>query len=123
MRRRRILLLCVLVLSLSPPSNGQSAVIVLQEALTSQRLSGRVQLGTLPSGVKNVLVEVCDSDWKKSTASTSTDVDGAFSFPALKSKKTYHLRLSMPGANTLLVKVKIKPSGAKELILSLTPAT
>jgi len=115
--------LCVLTVLLAALSSGQNTEIVLEDPLTSQTLSGHVQLGMHPSGLKNVLVEVCDSGWKKSIASTTTDIDGAFSFPAFKSKKSYHLRLSMSGANTLLVKVKIKPSGPKELTLSLTPAT
>ncbi len=124
MKQRAILLVCVLGASLFCTSAYcQNAVMVQQEVLISQALSGHVQLGAVRSGLRNVLIEVCDAEWKKSIASTTTDIDGAFSFPALKSKKTYHLRLSMPGANTLLVKVKIKSSGPKELSLSLTPAT
>jgi hypothetical protein len=111
-----ITLLCAVVY-------GQNAVIVQKEVMTSRALSGHVQLGTVSSGLRNVLVEVCGSDWKNSVSSTTTDDDGAFSFPALTRKKTYHLRLSMPGENTLLVRVRLKTSGSRSLIISLTPAT
>jgi hypothetical protein len=124
MKQRLILLVCVFGISLLCASAYcQNAVVIQQEVLTSETLSGHVQLGAVPSGLRNVLIEVCDAQWKKSIASTTTDSDGVFSFPAFKSKGTYHLRLSMPGANTLLVTVKIKRSAPKELSLSLTPAT
>jgi hypothetical protein len=124
MKLIRILIICGFGLALLCTSTYcQNAVVVQEEVLNSQTLSGHVQLGTVPSGLKNVLVEVCDAEWKKSIASTSTDIDGAFSFPAFKSKKMYYLRLSMPGANILLVKVRLKSSAPKDLSLRLTFAT
>ncbi len=120
-----ILLVCFLsAILFSEIAECQGKVqIVYEEELTSQTLSGHVQIGESPEGVKNVLVEVCNPAWKESLVSTKTDSDGNFSFPALKSKKLYYLRLSSYAMNTMLVKVRVKALGSKRVNLRLEPST
>ena len=98
---RILLIFCVVAWS---GVQCQNATIVQDNVLSSQTLSGHVQLGSNPSGLKNVLVEICSPDWKKRISSTITDEDGSFSFEKTKRAGLYHLRLSMPGTNTLLVR-------------------
>jgi len=86
-------------------------------------LSGHVRLERDSAGLAGVLVEVCDAQWKKPIVSTTTDSDGAFSFQGFKTNKIYYLRLSIRNADTLLVKVNLKSSGPKELLLAMTNAT
>lgn len=100
----------------------QNAVVLEETVLTSQSLSGHVRLGANESGLHGVHIDICDSKWKNVVASTTSDEDGMFSFPSRR-KGLYHLRLSLPGANTLLVKVKLASKGPAQLSLTLTPAT
>jgi len=118
----RIALLSVVPLVLAPGVWCQNVVVLEKTTLTSQFLAGHVQLGANESGLHGVRVEVCDSKWRKVLASTITDDDGMFSFPSQR-KGLHHLRLSLPGANTLLVKVKLTTESPARLSLSLTPAT
>jgi hypothetical protein len=120
---RAMLLVCFFALFLETNAHCQNTEIVLEKAMISQTLSGHVQFENELIHVKGVLVEVCDAEWKNQIASTTTDSDGAFFFRAFKAHKTYYLRLSLRNANTLLVKVKLKSSGPKELILNMTYAT
>jgi hypothetical protein len=99
---------------------GQSEIVSIEKLIKTQTLSGRVQLGDSTEGVKGVLVEECSSDWKFVKASTLTDENGHFQLPNGSRKGTHHLRLSLYGAHTLLVKVKITRSGDKELTLVLS---
>ena len=100
----------------------QNVVVLEETLLTSQSLSGHVQLGANESGLRGVHIDICDSKWKTVVASTTSDEDGMFTFPSRR-KGLYYLRLSLPGANTLLVKVKLSSWGPKRLSLKLTPAT
>jgi Carboxypeptidase regulatory-like domain len=120
---RAISVACFFALFFGTRADCQNYQIQLEKTLTSQTLSGRVRFDTDPTGVEGALVELCDAEWKKMIASTTTDSEGAFSFPGFKANKTYYLRLSMRNYHTLLVKVKLKPSGPKELILNLRNAT
>ena len=98
-----------------PAAICQNEVIKKEKPRKVQSLSGRVQLGDSPEGVKGVLVEDCTPDWKAVKFLTYTDENGHFSFPDASKKQMHYLRLSFHGAHTLLIKVKIDPSGHKEL--------
>jgi hypothetical protein len=115
----------VLNLALLGVSAGlcQNEVIVRETPMKAQTLSGRVQLGDSPDGVKGVLVEDCDSDWNRVLASMQTDEKGHFNFPNASKDKTHYLRLSFHGAHTLQIKVEIQRSGPKELTLILSFST
>lgn len=91
--------------------------------MLSRTLSGTVQLGDSPEGVKGVLFEWCTTDWKTVKASTRTDEKGRFSFTKASRKELHYLRFSFPGVHTLQVKVKIIRSGPKELTVRLEFAT
>ena len=99
---------------------AQNEVIEREKTLKAQSLSGRVQLGDSPEGVKGVLVEECTKDWKTVKASTHTDENGHFSLPRASKNGIHYLRLSLHAANTLLIKVKIDRSGQNELSLVLS---
>jgi len=101
----------------------QNEVVVREKPLKAQSLSGRVQLGDSPEGVKGVLVEDCTDDWKVVKTSTYTDDNGHFNFPNASRKQVHYLRLSFHGAHTLQIKVKIDHSQRKELSLALAFST
>lgn len=101
----------------------QNEVIQREKTMRVQSLSGRVQLGDSPEGVKGVLVEDCTPDWKAVKTSTYTDANGHFNFPDASAKRIHYLRLSFHGAHTLLIKVKIDRSGQKRLHLVLSFST
>ncbi len=114
--------LSLVILLLAFSGFCQNVVVLEETVLTSRSLSGHVQLGANESGIHGVQVEICDSKWTKVFASTTSDEDGMFNFPSRRGG-LYHLRLSLPGANTLLVKVKVASKGPNRLSLTLTPAT
>ena len=120
---RAILVLRVSALFFGTKAYCQNTEIVLKKPLSSRTLSGHVRLERDSAGLAGVLVEVCDAQWKKPIVSTTTDSDGAFSFQGFKTNKIYYLRLSIRNADTLLVKVNLKSSGPKELLLAMTNAT
>jgi len=101
----------------------QNEVIEREKPLKAQSLSGRVQLGDSPEGVKGVLVEECTNDWKLVKTSTHTDDNGYFNFPNASRKQMHFLRFSFHGAHTLLIKVRIDRSGQKELSIVLSFST
>ena len=101
----------------------QTEITVREKPLESRALSGTVQLGDSPEGLKGVLVEWCSPDWKTVKTSTRTDEKGRFSFSKASKKELHYLRFSLPGAHTLQVKVKIIRSGPKELAVRLEFAT
>ncbi len=83
----------------------------------AKTLAGRV-IDPAGAGMEKVLVERLDSGWGKRIDATFTDSDGSFSFFRY-SGKTQFLRLSKPGFNTLLVKVRIKKNLKSQLKLKL----
>ena len=123
-RAFRVAILLVLGYIFAYEGICQNAVIEESRIRSTQTLSGRVQFGPVSSGLKDVLIEVCDSQWKNPTARTTTNGDGDFSFPKLSQQKLYYLKISMPGANTLLLKVRLSPIAAKKkLTIKLIAAT
>lgn len=110
-------------LLMAPTALCQNEVIQREKPMKVQSLSGRVQLGDSPEGVKGVLVEDCTPDWKAVKSSTYTDEHGHFNFPDASEKQMHYLRLSLHGAHTLLIKVKIDRSGQKDLRLVLSFST
>ena len=127
MRTFAALLLCVFIAAPGALRAQGIVLEIVEEEYTSQTLSGKVFLGRLVPGAEaiGILVELCEPDWKDAIHSTRTDSKGNFSFPTLTPKKEglYYLRLSAEGVNTLLVKVRIKPSGPKEVTLRMTFST
>lgn len=125
MLKKTVLFGCIIGLTLlvAVAGFGQNEVIVREKPLKARTLSGRVQLGDSPEGVKGVLVEECTSNWKIVKAATRTDENGHFNLPSASKNGIHYLRLSLHGANTLLIKVKIDRSGQKELSLVLSFST
>ena len=122
--RVSIVLWCLVgVVAARTQALGQQTDIVQERILTSRALAGHVQVASMPEGLKNVRVDLCDADWKTAIQSTLTDGDGNFSFSGVTQMKVYGLRLSSPGINTLFVRVKLKSFAPKRLKLRLTVAT
>lgn len=119
----RILVLAAFNIIVGSNAFGQNAEIVQEKVFTSQTLSGHVQLGSNPAGLKSVAVEICRVGWKRCILSTVTDEDGSFSFANVIAGALYSLKLSMPGTNTLLVRVRIRKTAPRQLTLNLSPAT
>jgi hypothetical protein len=82
------------------------AIIRVESPYEAQSLAGRISDPT-SAGLEKVLVQRLSSGWKKCIDATFTDSEGSFSFSQY-SGKTQFLRISKPGFNTLLIKVKIK---------------
>jgi hypothetical protein len=120
--RRVVAMSCLSLVLLASRGFCQNTVVLEGTVLTSRSLSGHVQLGANESGLRGLQINICDSKWIKVLASTTSDEDGMFNFPSRR-RGLYHLRLSLPGANTLLVKVKLASKGPNRLSLTLTPAT
>lgn len=114
---RSVCLLGVLLFALSAPC--QNEIIEIDKPFEAQGLSGKVRVGDDPAGVKGALVEYCTPHWKSTTDSTHTDETGSFSFPKMPKRKLHYLRLSFPGAHTVLIKVRITRSGPKDFSLAL----
>jgi hypothetical protein len=93
------------------------SIVQYARPFKAQALSGTVFAG-LGSPAKEVLVEECTPGWKVVESETKTDESGHFSLPGPARTQLYYLRLSAPGFNTTLVKVRIA-SGAHEKELSL----
>lgn len=117
------LILFVSLLAVSSSICAQNSLVEIDKPTKAQNLAGRVQLGKSPEGVKGVLVEDCSRDRKTVKFSTHTDKDGRFRFPDASARGIHYLRLSFNGANTLLIKVKLDPSGQAELSLVLSFST
>lgn len=83
----------------------------------AKSLAGRV-VDPTGAGMGKALVERLNAGWKKRIAATLTDPEGSFSFSRSSSKAQF-LRISKPGFNTLLVKVKIKKNLKSQLNLKL----
>jgi hypothetical protein len=113
-------LFCSLVLA--PCAHAQFEEVVLAKVIASQTLSGRVRSRYDDDGLAGVRVELCDAKWANPFASTLTGPAGDFHFDAMP-KGIYHLRLSLPGMNPLLVTVRIKSRAPKALSLRMWVAT
>ena len=96
--------------------------VQIARVLPANALAGIVTLGGSDEGVPGVLVEECTPNWVKPVARTRTDDTGNFNLPILNRRPIYYLRISMKGANTLMVKVKIDPK-AGGLVLNLQLST
>ena len=85
-----------------PPSQE---TVQIDAGIKSRSLSGVV---VDPSGAatSKVLVERLEPGWGKRIGAVFSDTDGRFTFPGLRSG-THFLRVSMPGFNTMLLKVKV----------------
>src|SRR5271168_3851891 len=105
--RALIVLWCLVgIVAARTQALGQQTDIIQKRILASRVLAGHVQAGSIPEGLKNVRVELCDAEWKTAIQSTLTDDDGNFSFSGVPQMKVYGLRLSSPGIDTLFVRVK-----------------
>ena len=80
-------------------------------------LAGRISDHT-GAGLERALVEHLSSGWKKRIDATFTDSEGSFSFSQY-SGTTQFLKISKPGFNTLLIKVKIKEELKTQLNIKL----
>lgn len=80
--------------------------ITNETSYEAKSLAGRIN-DPSGAGLEKALVERLSSGWKKRLDATFTDSEGSFSFSHY-SGKTQFLKISKPGFNTLLVRVKIK---------------
>lgn len=83
----------------------------------AESLAGRISDPT-GAGLEKALVERLSSGWRKRIDATFADSEGSFSFSRY-SGKTQFLKISKPGFNTLLVKVKIKDNVKSPLSIKL----
>lgn len=111
-----------LTLFASHAAFGQNTIIQIESELISRVLAGQVHVWNGGSAIQGVRVEICDKKWSRVFASTTTDENGNFSFPARPGGR-FRLRLSLPNYNPLLIRVRLSRAGPAKLSLELNPAT
>ena len=79
--------------------------IQLDDEIESRSLSGMVTDPT-GAGAAEVLVERVRRGWGKRISAVSSNKNGEFTFPAVRSG-THFLRVSKPGFNTMLLKIRV----------------
>lgn len=84
-------------------------------------LAGRVA-DSNNAPIEKVLVERLSHGWGKRFGAIFTDLNGSFYFPG-RFEKTQYLRLSKPGFDTLLIRVRVNGRSKRKLTLSLNPST
>ncbi|HET6975854.1 MAG TPA: carboxypeptidase-like regulatory domain-containing protein [Pyrinomonadaceae bacterium] len=94
--------------------------IQVEAEIESRSLSGLV---TDPSGAaaSRVLVEKVRPGWRKRTNAVFSDTEGHFAF-AGAGPGTHFLRISKPGFNTILLKVKVTAKAKTTLQIDLHPS-
>jgi hypothetical protein len=119
---RRVLFLVLMLLALGSPSGfGQNSLIVLEKVVLARSLVGRVVVGE-ETAADNVTVDLCGPDWRTVIASTKTDRDGYFSFKTSE-QKTWWVRISAEGINTMELRVRTNKHAAQDLIIRAVIAT
>lgn len=83
-------------------------------------LAGRA-VDSTNAPLEKVLVERLSTGWGKRIDATFTDADGSFSLPG-RSAKTRYLKLSKPGFDTLLIRVRVNRRSNAKLTLALNPS-
>lgn len=91
--------------------------IKVEVEIESRSLSGLV---TDPSGAaaSRVLVEKVRPGWRKRISAVFTDTEGHFAFAGV-GPGTHFLRVSKPGFNTMLLKVKVSTKAKSTLQIDL----
>lgn len=102
---------------------AQTTVIVQEGVSVSRALAGHADIGITKVPADGITVELCSPDWQTALASTKTDKNGYFTLEKPKSGDLFYVRLSAPGVNPYLLRVRIKKHGAKELLIHLSNAT
>lgn len=100
---------------------AQQLVVRYDEPFVTNSLSGIV---TDPKGdiIAGVLVKRCNSDWKKTISTTSTNEKGKFNFSKLPDG-LYFLKLIYNGFQQTEVKIRIYKKSKKKLIIRMELAT
>jgi hypothetical protein len=86
--------------------HAQLELVTFAHPFHSHKLAGFV---SDPSGatVSGVVIEDCDSTFKQVLASATTDANGYFAFPGIKTGTTHFLRLSHYGFDPMQITVKL----------------
>jgi hypothetical protein len=97
-------------------------LITIEHPFHSRSLAGVV---TDPSGatVDGVVIEDCDSTYKRILSSTTTGANGQFAFQQAKSGTTHFLRVSHYGFDPLQITVKLSHFAKGNLKIRLHIAT
>ena len=121
-RLARTIGFCLLLLAVSPHPQAQLVLITFDHPFQAQKLAG-VTVDSSGESVMGVLIEDCDSTFKKVRASARTDEDGHFAFRKWKAGTTHYLRVSRDGFDPMRMIVQLKPSASAELTIQLQIAT
>lgn len=87
--------------------------------LSVRSLAGKV-VDSTNSAIERVLVERLSTGWNKRLDATFTDSNGLFSLPGRSNIQ--YLKLSKPGFDTLLIRVRINRKAKAKLTLALNPS-
>jgi hypothetical protein len=73
--------------------------------------------------VPDVQVEICREGWISCFVSATTTANGKFSFSNVEHADLYYVKLSAPGFDQLRIKVHLRSTARKELVVRMYTAT
>ena len=117
----RVLALSVIFMGISR-AHAQVELITFNHAFQAQALAG-IAVDASGGGVVGVLVEDCDSTFKRVRASALTDEKGHFAFRGAKSGTTHYLRISKDGFDPMHIVVRVTHASEPNLKIQLHVAT
>lgn len=124
MRKRRQYLFSVTLLAATAvPLLAQQTTIEIKRPFEARKLAGIVLVGTSNDGVAGVTVEERTEKWMTVLGTTTTDSVGHFALPSQSHNGIHYLRLSAPGFNIMLIRVRVRRSGAEEFSVHIWVAT
>ena len=109
-------------LTIAPRAPAQVELITFDHPFEAQKLAG-VALDASGASVIGVLVEDCDSTFKRVLASAWTDENGHFAFRRAKTGTTHYLRISKGGFDPMHIEVRVTNAGEPDLKIQLHIAT
>jgi hypothetical protein len=118
----RLAKLGAMILLLYAPVPAQYQTIELADTQVANSVGAIVQ-DPNGSAIPGASVAEFAASWKTVLRSTSTDIDGRFSFNRVRSRDVYFIQISARGFDPLRFRLKLDPKHGISLRLKLTVAT
>lgn len=120
----RLFKLASIVALLSFPMRipAQYQLIELADVQLAKSLGATIQ-DARGAPIPKALVQEFSADWKTVLRSSSTGIDGRFSFTPVQGRKIYFIQISAPGFDLLRFRLQVDVKRGTSLTLKLTIAT
>ena len=89
--------------------------VIIEDPFESRTLGGVIRVHMNGGPVSDVAVADCSPDWKSVHSSTVSDANGQFLLRDAK-PGLHYLRLTAPGFNLTLLRVRVKRSSRQKLL-------